>query len=539
MSRKTNLVVLTLFLAACCAMALEASFQKKLVLVPSGTPPSDWSALPEVEPLLTVPSFPGDVSLRGVTWGEQFTDVVPEGYTLLSVVMQEFRWKVNGSIAQGIQYGVSQASFGPTTPGMSMNGTNTVSCETCYSVNLFDSDFNIVNMATPWTEVGSTSIVFSDGQAFDSLACLGTTSDTDTPGNPETAVVAVGYQDGKGVTVRALDEGGAPMPLGSVTWSCSGGSITPNGSAAVVDTSASGMATVTATSGNTAVSLKVQVIGVSALQARRKGLTWAYGSSATIASGGKNSDVHKAELQIQLSPVPVKQATLHFQASLSGAAAHQGTNVPAVLSCGGSSLSGDGAGTLDVSSWDSSTGLASAELRSGNVTRTCTVTLGGESASVTMAMASLGNREFDWPVYFIYGSSFDISFYPTLQEAADEDGDQDGIFGEGAIAGHDMHFYVSSIDISYWKIDWSTGQYVECGMDHISAGIREDPIVRYGLRISDLMDFGSASESMPGKYTDSETVYGHYDFDVSTLVETCIEVESFRFSVYDGDVFKY
>ena len=62
MSRKT-IIVLTLFLAACCAMALEASFQKRLVLVPSGTPPSDWSSLPEAEPRLTVPSFPGDLRL--------------------------------------------------------------------------------------------------------------------------------------------------------------------------------------------------------------------------------------------------------------------------------------------------------------------------------------------------------------------------------------------------------------------------------------------------------------------------------------------
>ena len=49
MSRKT-ILILPLLLAACCAMALEASFQKRLVLVPSGTPPFDWSALPEVEP---------------------------------------------------------------------------------------------------------------------------------------------------------------------------------------------------------------------------------------------------------------------------------------------------------------------------------------------------------------------------------------------------------------------------------------------------------------------------------------------------------
>ena len=87
MPRKT-ILVLTLFLAACCAMALEASFQKRLVLVPSGTPPSDWTAVPEVESLLVVPELPGDVSLRAVTWGESFSNVVPDGYTMHSAVMR-------------------------------------------------------------------------------------------------------------------------------------------------------------------------------------------------------------------------------------------------------------------------------------------------------------------------------------------------------------------------------------------------------------------------------------------------------------------
>ncbi len=535
MARKTVLV-LVLLLATWRAAALEASFQKKLVLVPSGTPPSDWSSLPEVEPLLTVPSFPGDVSLRGVTWGEQFTDVVPEGYTLLSVVMQEFRWKVNGSVAPGIQYGVSQASFGPTTPGISMNGTNAVSCETCYSVNLFDSDFNIVNMSTPWTEVGSTSIVFSDGQAFDSLACLGTTSDTDAPGNPETAVVAVGYQDGKGVTVRALDEGGAPMPLGSVTWSCSGGSITPNGSAAVVDTSASGMATVTATSGNTAISLKVQVIGVSGLQARRKGSDAQFGSSATIAAGGKNSDVHKAELRIQLSPMPVKQATLHFQASLSGAAAHQGTYVPAVLSCGGSSLSGDGAGTLDVSSWDSSTGLVTAELKSGNVTRTCTATIGGASVAVAMAWDIAGSRDFDGDDFYISEEDTNLEFYPTLQEIAGADDDSDGIPGEGAIGGHSIQFLVKKIKLEYWSYDYVTEQYVNpVSTVEIDVPPNTNPNLLFGANLSNLIDINSVTEPLTGKYVNAQTAHDY--FEVTGNVVKCIRVIEYETSVSDTGVY--
>lgn len=140
----------------------------------------------------------------------------------------------------------------------------------------------------------------------------------------------------------------------------------------------------TATYGNT-IGLKVQVIGVSGLTARRIGSGESFGSSATIAAGGKGSDVHKAEIKIQLNPVPLKQATLTFPASLSGAAAHQDTDVSAVLTCGASTLTGNSSGTITLGAIDLATGTASAELKSSNVTRTCTATIGGQSVAVTMA----------------------------------------------------------------------------------------------------------------------------------------------------------
>ena len=154
-----------------------------------------------------------------------------------------------------------------------------------------------------------------------------------------------------------------------------------------------------------------------------------------------------------------------------------------------------------------------------------------------MTMGARGNRKYDWPTYFIYGKSHDIAFFPTLQEAADHDADGDGIVGEGAIPGHDVRFYVKMVSISYWQFDWVDCDYIEYGGDEIQVQVNTDPLIRYGLRLSDIMDFGGTSETLPGKYTDSETVYGFYDFDDDTWIETCLEIESYIFAVYDSDVF--
>ncbi len=220
-----------LFMLMCCSLAaLEATCQRKLVLVPQGTPPSDWTAVPAAEPQIAVPYFPGSVTFRAVIWNECFYDTEPEGYTALSAVMTEYRWKINGTVVtSGWQYAGVQGLFDEFTAGISPSGTNTISCDVRYSIDLFDSNFNIVSMYTEWFPVGSTSIFFSNGQSLNSLACQGTVSSTDSPGLSETVVVPVGGT----VTVQARDSNGSPLLYNSVTWSCPGGSLTPNGSAAI------------------------------------------------------------------------------------------------------------------------------------------------------------------------------------------------------------------------------------------------------------------------------------------------------------------
>ena len=254
-----------LFMLMCCSLAaLEATCQRKLVLVPQGTPPSDWTAVPAAEPQIAVPYFPGSVTFRAVIWNECFYDTQPEGYTTLSAVMTEYRWKVNGTtVTSGLQFAGEQGLFDEFTVGISPIGTNTVSCDVRYSIDLFDSNFNIVSMYTEWFSVGSTSIFFSSGQSLNSLACQGTVSSTASPGLSETVAVAVGGT----VTVQARDGNGSPLLYNSVTWSCSGGNLTPNGSAAIVDVSTPGPKTVTASSGGVTVSIIVLAVGVSGFAA--------------------------------------------------------------------------------------------------------------------------------------------------------------------------------------------------------------------------------------------------------------------------------
>ena len=429
------------------------------------------------------------------------------------------------------------------------NGTNVIPSPGNYTITFSgelrsirwrrNGEWHTTQFQTPLPLVASTGGTLSTNFTLvgvASVSCEGVTSITPNPGVNETLVVPVGYNNGS-LTLTATPAPAGSWPYSKPVWNGAAANA-QNAATATLSTSASGTYNVSATCGNT-VGLTVQVIGVSGLTARRKGSGDSFGASATIAAGGKASDVHKAEIRIQLSPIPLKQASLAFPASLSGAAAHQGTNVAAVLTCGASTLTGDSSGTVNLSAIDISTGTASAELRSSNIARTCTVSIGGSSINVGMTMAALGNRKYDWPAYFIYGISHDIDFFPTLQEAADDDADGDGTAGEGAISGHDIRFYIKSVTIRYWSFDWENFEYIDYGEDDIDASIGEDPLLRYNLRLSDIMDFGDTSETLSGQYTDTETVYGFYDYDDSTCVETCLEVETYLFAVYDADVYNY
>ena len=131
-------------------------------------------------------------------------------------------------------------------------------------------------------------------------SCGGVTSTTATPGANETLVVPVGHNNGS-LTVTASPTPAGDWPSEKPVWS---GVASSSGTTATVSTATAGTYSVTATCGNT-VGLTVQVVGVSGLAARRKGSDGSFGATATIAAGGKNTDVHKAEIRVQLSPSPL------------------------------------------------------------------------------------------------------------------------------------------------------------------------------------------------------------------------------------------
>lgn len=279
----------------------------------------------------------------------------------------------------------------------------------------------------------------------------------------------------------------------------------------------------------------VQSIGVSELTVRRKGSGEPFGTTATIAAGGKNTDVHKAEIRVQLSPVPAKRTAITLPASLTGAAAHQGTNVAAVLTSGDTSITGNASGSITLNEIDAD-GYATVELKSSNVTRTCTVTIGGKSVAVTMAWDIGGIRDFKYDRDYLPGVKSDVIFYPTLDEIALRDEDADGKAGEGAIDGHDIQFHVTKVTFDYWSFDYDKWKYVDKG------GIVEldvlpgyNPTLKFGVRLDDIIELDDVIEASPGKYVNPQTVRDY--FNESGTVIQCITIKEYDFYVYDKEVY--
>ena len=363
-----------------------------------------------------------------------------------------------------------------------------------------------------------------------SLSCGGVTSTTATPGVNETVVVPVGHNNGS-LSVTAKTTG---KPL----WS---GVASSSGATATVSTASSGTYNVTATCGNT-VGLTVQVVGVSGLTARRKGSDGSFGPTAMIAVGGKNSDVHKAEIRIQLTPKPLKQLNMTVPASLSGASAHKDTDVAAVLTCGNSTITGSSSGTITIGEMDLATGCATAELTSSNVGQTCTVSIGGKSVDVVMNWDISGMFNFVYNDKAIYLADFlpyvenKVSFYPTLDEMAGHDEDKDGKAGEGAIDGHDIKFYVTKVTFDYWSFDIEKWEYIDKGgvvEQDVVAGA--NPTLRFGVRLDELIDVKDVTETISGKYVNRQTVSDYYT--ITGNVIKCITVKGYKFVVYDEEVY--
>ncbi|MBO7620994.1 MAG: hypothetical protein J6T06_10810 [Victivallales bacterium] len=363
-----------------------------------------------------------------------------------------------------------------------------------------------------------------------SLTSGNVVSTTDTPGDDET--VCCGLNDT--VTVSAAPYPAGAWPYGAPTWE---GDVarTVTADTVEVDTSSYGVKTVTARCGTSSVSIRVVIAKIDAVAVKRSDLPeTSFAGTATVAAGGKSSAVHKASVRAYVTPSNYTgKVDLTFTASLSGAAAFTGTSVNGRLDNGEGSVVGDTSSVIHVT--HVTDGHFDGILASSNVRRDCTVTIDGRTARVAFEWDCAGSRNFEYEDYFIPEEPEDIFFYPTLQEIAGEDTNNNGISGEGAVNGHSMPFVVGFVKVQFWAYDLELDEFVDFGETTVNVAPGTDPAVVYGLKVSDLIDIDATTEPVSGKYKSVQTVYDDYFFYNNYYSE--VQVLEYCFDVYDLDVF--
>ena len=125
---------------------------------------------------------------------------------------------------------------------------------------------------------------------------------------------------------------------------------------------------------------------------------------------------------------------------------------------------GSGTATITFTNANTSTttGICPGTLVSSNrmTAHDAPCTVGG--ASIAFLWDCAGEYGFQYPYYFVPGYADDIHAFLTLQEVANLDEDADGSVGEGAIGGHELIWFVTSVTVEYWQYDYDTGSY-NCG----------------------------------------------------------------------------
>ena len=315
------------------------------------------------------------------------------------------------------------------------------------------------------------------------------TCDSNDDGVKESCVKPIGIS---GPDVVCIDHDATFTVSATPSWyhlvAWSGGDDPASGSGATYTTkwTSTGEKVVRATSGQCSFEKTVTVVQIASIEGRRTGSGDAFGSSATIAAGGYSSDVHKADVEMTIAPLPTVAYTVDCPVSLANAEGYLGEppdNVRAKLYMGGSLVvEGNGTGYVTFSSPD---GKATGYLQSSNLGRTCTISSGLGSAQVTFAWDTPGGGAYDYefPDYFVPGIADTVKFFATLQEVSGLDEDGDGTGGEGLIDLHEMKFYTRRIEVKCWKWDMANGVFLD-GPRWVELENTEDdnPEVVYGAR---------------------------------------------------------
>ena len=197
-------------------------------------------------------------------------------------------------------------------------------------------------------------------------------------------------------------------------------------------------------------SININVCTLEYIKVKRKGSTEDWSDTTTIAAGGFGSDVHKALVEMKITPVPAGAYSVACPVSLEGAEGYGGrppdcpaNNVKAKLLMNGApTVEGNGVGDVVFSSPD---GIATGELVSGNVALPCTIASACSDpalpATVEFSWDERPKEDMEWEYdpYFDYGlPAQPVSL--TIKLA-----------GTVPIDGHHLDFYVCAVAGLMWN----------------------------------------------------------------------------------------
>lgn len=206
---------------------------------------------------------------------------------------------------------------------------------------------------------------------------------------------------------------------------------------------------------------KVTITAIEEIKVRRQTTppSGTYASTATIAAGGYDTPVHKADVKFKITPVPPGSFSVAIPVTLSGAAGHTGDCVNAKLYAPGTELvqQGNGSGTITFTNANTSNGELVGTLVSSNVTQACSLASGSGAASVESGWDTDPDDDWTYDPYVPLNVWSGVSY--TLKLTRDGTAE--------AIPGHTMEFYAWRVVYFEWN---STTEVYEEKTETISAG---------------------------------------------------------------------
>jgi hypothetical protein len=250
------------------------------------------------------------------------------------------------------------------------------------------------------------------------------------------------------------------------------------------------------------------------LNVRRKGSGEAYAGSAMVAAGKLSSDVHKADVEVSATPA-VSGIPIDVQIKSGEGGGQPGTGGEALLTIGGTTdANGKITGTYKSSNRIEDVTL---EARCGSCQHlldTAAITQKWDDTSIT--------PRFSIPDLFLPGEGSECTFFCRL--AADT-----------PIDGHSVVYSTTAMTLSWcwWNLDTDEE---DCDTEEYVSPFDNLP---FGCSEQDLVSQGDMTESEPGVYVNTQTVYDYFDLvEVEgELIYRETLVEAYDFLVTDQTVY--